>query len=93
MRIRECWHLAEKYLAGADGCSYVKPQGGFYIALRLNELDEEQTAKDILKKNHLLVHPGYFYDMAPHHLILSFVQKPETIRDAFPKLIKTLESH
>jgi aspartate/methionine/tyrosine aminotransferase len=91
MRIRECWHLAEKYLAGADGCSYVKPQGGFYVALRLDELDEEQAAKNILKTNHLLVHPGYFYDMAPHHLILSFVQKPETIRDAFPKLIKTLQ--
>jgi alanine-synthesizing transaminase len=90
MRIRECWNLTEKCLAGTDCCSYVKPQGGFYIALRLNALDEEQTAKKILKENHLLVHPGYFYDMTPHHLVLSFVQKTETIRDAFPKLLATL---
>jgi alanine-synthesizing transaminase len=90
MRIRECWRLAEKALSGMKGITYVKPQGGFYISIRLNNMDEEQAAKIILQETHILVHPGYFYDMDPHHLILSFVQKPETIRDAFPKLMAAL---
>ena len=51
----------------------------------------KKAAEAILRENHLLVHPGYFYDMNPDHLVLSFVQHSETIQDAFPKLLKTLE--
>jgi hypothetical protein len=57
----------------------------------LNGLDEERTAERILQENHLLIHPGYFYDMDPHHLVLSFVQKHEVLRDSIPKLLETLE--
>ncbi len=70
----------------------MRPDGGFYVTLKLEDLDEEQVAELILKENHLLVHPGHFYDMDPHHLILSFVQTPEIIREAFPKLVRTVET-
>jgi hypothetical protein len=42
-------------------------------------------------ENHMLVHPGYFYDMHPNHLVLSFVQHPETMRASFPGWLSTLE--
>jgi alanine-synthesizing transaminase len=90
-RIRECWKLTENALASNLHFHYVNPDGGFYVTLRLENLDEEQAAEAILRENHLLVHPGYFYDMAPNHLILSFVQKPETIRESLPKLLNTIE--
>lgn len=90
IRIRECWQLAEKHLAQARHCSYIRPQGGFYLTLKLHGLDEEETAERILQKHNLLLHPGYFYDMDPHHLVLSFVQRPETIRDAFPRFLEML---
>jgi len=90
-RIRECWRLAEDALGPGKSFHYVRPDGGFYVTLKLQNLDEEQVAASILRENHLLVHPGYFYDMDPHHLILSFVQAPEIIREAFPKLVKTVE--
>jgi aspartate/methionine/tyrosine aminotransferase len=95
MRIRAAWRLTEKYLSETTACSYEKPQGGFYVALKLNEalaLDEDEAAQRILRENHLLVHPGYFYDMTPDHLILCFVQSPETLREALPQLCKTLQS-
>ena len=96
MRIRKAWRLMEIHLSETDACRYEKPQGGFYIALNLNgggELcDEEEVARRILRENHLLVHPGYFYDMDPHHLVLCFVQKPEIINSAFPELLKTLSA-
>jgi hypothetical protein len=53
-------------------------------------MDEEQVVETILRKNHLLVHPGYFYDMDPHHLILSFVQRPEIMQNAIPSMLGTL---
>jgi aspartate/methionine/tyrosine aminotransferase len=91
-RIRECWKLTKDVLASSRKVPYVNPDGGFYITLRLDDWDEEEAAKAILREDHLLVHPGYFYDMAPHHLILSFVQNPEIIRSSFPKLLRTLEN-
>jgi alanine-synthesizing transaminase len=90
-RVRECWKHAENAFASSRSFQYVNPDGGFYVALRLADLDEEQTAEAILREDHLLVHPGYFYEMDPHHLILCFVQKPETIRDLFMKLCSTID--
>jgi alanine-synthesizing transaminase len=91
-RIRECWKLVEGYLSQSRHCTFIKPEGGFYVTLRLEDIDEMQAAEAILREDLILVHPGYFYDMAPHHLVLSFVQRSESIRDLFPKLLKTLKS-
>jgi alanine-synthesizing transaminase len=90
-RIRECWKLAEGFLAHSRRFTYTRPQGGFYVVLRLEDLDETQAVEAILRENHVLIHPGYFYDMEPNHLVLSFVQRPETIQNLIPKLIGTLE--
>jgi aspartate/methionine/tyrosine aminotransferase len=89
-RIVQCWEITEKYLDATDRCSYVKPDGGFYAALFLNGLDEEETAKYILKKNHILTHPGYFYDMEHEHLVFNFVKRPEILRKLLPHLTETL---
>jgi alanine-synthesizing transaminase len=90
-RIRQCWELAEEYLSPSRRLAYVKPEGGFYVTLQLEDLDEVLAAEAILREAHALVHPGYFYDMDPDHLILSFVQRPETIQGTLPDLIGTLE--
>jgi hypothetical protein len=58
--------------------------------VQLPALDEERAAEAILRENHLLIHPGYFYDMNPDHLVLCFVQRPETIRALFPEWLRTL---
>ncbi len=90
-RIAECWNITEESLSSStDCCSYVKPEGGFYVTLNLNGLDEEKAAEHILNKNHILVHPGYFYDMESSHLVLSFVQKTEVLRDALSALTRAL---
>jgi alanine-synthesizing transaminase len=91
-RVRECWKLAEGFLADFPCCTFIQPEGGFHVTLRLEGLDEERASEAILREDYLLVHPGYFYDMEPDHLVLSFVQQPETIRDSLPKLLGILES-
>jgi alanine-synthesizing transaminase len=90
--IHDCWKTAENFLAQSRNCSYIKPGGGFYITLHIGDLDEEKVAETILLENHMLVHPGYFYDMDPNHLVLSFVQKPEAIRASYPRWLGTLEN-
>jgi len=90
-RVRESWSRTEAKLASSKCIRYLKPRGGFYVTLQLEGLDEETAAENVLRQNRLLVHPGYFYDMAPNHLIFCFVQKPETLRESLPKLLETLE--
>jgi len=90
-RIRECWDTAENFLAQSRYCSYIKPDGGFYVTLDIGAIDEGRAAESILRENHVLIHPGYFYDMKPNHLVLSFVQNPETLRTLFPEMLGTLE--
>jgi len=90
-QVRERWRQAEEILKNTPHCDFVSPEGGFYVTLRLRNLDEEQVTMELLGKEHLLMHPGYFYDMEPHHLVLSFVQQAEVIEDALPRLVACLE--
>jgi alanine-synthesizing transaminase len=89
-RIRACWNTTERLLQPSEYFSCVRPQGGFYMTLRLHGVDEEKAAMHLLEKNHILIHPGYFYDMRQDHLVLSFVQHPETIGIALEALNETL---
>jgi hypothetical protein len=88
--VRERWQMTEKPLATCSRCEFVRPAGGFYVALRLEGLDEENTVLALLRDEHLLLHPGYYYDMKPHHLVMSFIQRPDVIRDTMSRLVVTL---
>jgi alanine-synthesizing transaminase len=90
-RIRECWHITQDLLQRSHALKYTIPEGGFYATLQLNDLDEERAAEAILKENHILIHPGYFYDMAAGHLVLCFVQQPDVLRNFLPDVIGTLD--
>ncbi|NLT65404.1 MAG: pyridoxal phosphate-dependent aminotransferase [Acidobacteria bacterium] len=90
-RIRKCWHEADALMHGSRIFAYVKPDGGFYVTLRLQGISEERAAEMVLERNHVLIHPGYFYDMEPDHLVFCFVQKPELLHNAVSALIATLD--
>jgi alanine-synthesizing transaminase len=89
--IRRRWWVARELIEQAAHCSCCFPGGGFYAALKLDQ-DEEAAAKAVLQRAHLLVHPGYFYDIEPHHLVLSFVLEPQLMREVFSRLFHVLGS-
>jgi aspartate/methionine/tyrosine aminotransferase len=66
-----------KILEKPSEISFVKPEGGFFLSIRLkgSTLDEEEIAARLLQKYRILVHPGYFYDMEGQHLVFSFVSR------------------
>jgi aspartate/methionine/tyrosine aminotransferase len=76
--IVRCRNAAVECLAG---CDFSPPAGGFYVTLRLTH-DEEPAALRLLRDSHVLVHPGYFYDIAPHHLVMTFIQDPDSLSKA-----------
>jgi len=86
--IAECRNAAVESLAG---CDFVPPAGGFYVSLRLNH-DEDEAAMRLLRDSQILVHPGYFYDIAPDHLVMTFIQSPENVRKAFTQIAELTRS-
>ena len=72
-----------------QGLSFSPPRGGFYITLRIDR-DEEQLAAALLERDGILVHPGYFYDIAPDHLVMTFIDEPGLVGEHFERVSRQL---
>jgi alanine-synthesizing transaminase len=80
---------AERASQLLKGLDFVKPEGGFYLTLKVKG-DEEKAALNLLRKEGILVHPGYFYDLEGSHLVLSFVSPPNVLKNTLNKIRKSL---
>ena len=80
--IATCRNTAMTALAG---CTFVEPRGGFYVTLPIPD-DEEKAAERLLGDARILVHPGYFYDIRPDHLVMTFIHEPGVVDEAFRKI-------
>ena len=74
--------LPRTALSQCQGVRFTLPQGGFHLTLKVGgaEVDEEALCIDLLRGSGVLVHPGYFYDMPPAHLVLTFALRHELLR-------------
>lgn len=69
---------------------YLRREGGWYGLVRLPRgIEEESLATDLLRRENVIVHPGYFYDLeavpAPH-LVFSLLAKEADFAAAFPRI-------
>ncbi len=79
--ILRCHGIADRILSECPAVRFTSPRGGFYLTLNVGEadVDEEALCIELLKDAGLLVHPGYFYDMVPAHLVLTFILQHEQL--------------
>jgi aspartate/methionine/tyrosine aminotransferase len=70
--------------------NFTQPRGGFYITVPVPR-DEEEAAATLLKNDGILVHPGYFYDIAPDHLVMTFIDDPESVGRHFEKIARVCQ--
>jgi alanine-synthesizing transaminase len=84
--ITTCKTAAMEALAG---CDFAEPRGGFYITLPISS-DEEAAAARLLAESHILLHPGYYYDIRSDHLVMTFIHEPAVVADAFRKIAKSV---
>ena len=89
--IKARWKDAERILRQSRHVCFVPPGGGYYVTLQLLDLVEDTAAAAILRQEHCLVHPGFFYDIDGDHLVLSFVQEREQIRTILPRILRVLD--
>jgi aspartate/methionine/tyrosine aminotransferase len=90
--VARCREIAVRALSQCTGIQYNPPAGGFYLTVRLlnEEVDENKLTVQLLQNSNLLLHPGYFYDMPPPHLVMTFIQDHETLQTALPRLCAQL---
>jgi len=77
--IADCRNVALQCLTD---CEVVHPAGGFYLTVRLST-EEDQADLQLLRDDGILVHPGYFYDIPPDHLVMTFIQEHLSLRRAY----------
>ena len=70
--VRNSRHAA---MTALSGLAFVRPRGGFYMTLGVGR-DEDAVAMELLEREGLLVHPGYFYDIDPNHVVFAFAHDP-----------------
>ena len=87
-QIRECRDIAVSVVGEGRG---VAPRGGFNMVLGYGrDIEEEDLAIELIDKEQVLVHPGYFYDIEGRHLVLSFVHDPESLREVLGRIKRHL---
>ncbi len=67
----------------------IEPQGGWYAILKFSEdLDEENFVTELLKKDHVFVHPGYFFDFDQEgYCVISLLPSPEIFQEGITKIV------
>ena len=88
-----CRHIAGAMLSQCPGVRFTLPRGGFYLTLKVGEaeVDEEALCIHLLRESGVLLHPGYFYDMAPAHLVLTFVLQHELLGRSLKALCEGIQ--
>ncbi len=87
-RIRVNLEELDRQLAGQSSCRRLDLEGGWYAALRVPATQsDEDLAIQILRKAHVLVHPGHFYDFpSDGYLVLSLICDPDVFREGVSRL-------
>jgi alanine-synthesizing transaminase len=80
--VSKCFDIATGELAAIP---FVRPRGGFYVTLPIRS-GEEETALALLANRGILLHPGYYYDIEPNHLVMTFIHDPKSLGEYFSNI-------
>ena len=78
-----------------SGPAHLLPrQGGWHLVLRLPEgEDDEALALELLTEDHVVVHPGYFYDLpGQEHLVVSLIPPSDMFAEGMRRLAARLRA-
>ena len=93
-RIRDNLVVARRLVADYPVCDLLPVEGGWSVIVRVPaSRREEAIVLDLLEREHVLVHPGFFFDM-PHEafLVVSLLPDPETFAAGLARLLRSANS-
>jgi len=75
------------------GPSLLHAEGGWYAVLRTEGRDDETVALELLERQNVYVHPGYFFDFdEPYYLVLSLLPPPDRFNEGLLRLARFLKA-
>lgn len=85
---RELRHIAQSYAA----CQVLRAEGGWSAVIRVpHTMPEDERVIRLLEEEHVLVHPGYFFDFPRDgYFVVSLLAWPDVFRDAAGRLFATV---
>ncbi len=81
---------AREIAAGFPACTVLPVEGGWTAVVRVPALrSEEALALSLLEHEHVLAHPGYFFDFDTEaFLVVSLLLPDAAFRDAFERTLR-----
>jgi hypothetical protein len=76
-------------VAAHPACSVLRVEGGWSAVVRVPATRPEETlVVELLEEDHVLVHPGYFFDFSREaYVVVSLLPAPADFRDGVAKLL------
>ena len=77
-------------VADHPSCSVHRVEGGWSAVIRVPATRPEETlVLDLLEQDHVLAHPGYFFDF-PHEafLVVSLLPEPDVFREGVRRVLR-----
>jgi aspartate/methionine/tyrosine aminotransferase len=92
IRDRVVRNLARARARAVDypSCTLLPVEGGWSLVVRVPAFrSEEALALELLERERVLVHPGYFFDF-PHeaYIVVSLIPSPDEFDDAFSRTLR-----
>jgi alanine-synthesizing transaminase len=86
--------LARTRVREFPACELLRTDGGWSAVLRVPATDgEERMVLDLLRRDHVLVHPGYFFDFAHEaFIVVSLLPRPDIFEDGIMRVLRATAS-
>jgi alanine-synthesizing transaminase len=92
-RVRGNLAVLRAALAGVPAVELLEPEGGWAAVIRVSlpGADDEELVLEILEREGVLVHPGYYFDFATEDfLVLSLLPEPGRFAEGVGRLARFL---
>jgi alanine-synthesizing transaminase len=88
-RVMQNYRMLAEMATVCPACQVLRAEGGWSAVLRIpHTMPEDQRAIRLLEEQHVLVHPGYFFDFPREgFLVVSLLPRPDIFRSAIDRLI------
>ncbi len=93
-RVERNLHALGALVSGYPSCSVHRVEGGWSAVIRVPATrPEERLAIELLEQDHVLVHPGYFFDF-PHEafLVVSLLPEPAVFAEGVARVLARASS-
>ncbi len=89
-RIRRNHRQLEALVAAHPSCTLLPIDGGWSAVIQVPATRPEETlVLELLEKDHVLVHPGYFFDFPREaFVVVSLLPPPDAFRDGMSRLLR-----